>query len=166
AAGYTMKLPIEDRRLQSRKEFLDDISVSLGGYVAEKMMFDDLTTGSSNDLQIATALARDMVTKYGMSEKLGAMTFESQIGRTIFGKSLEEKEYSEKVGALIDDEVSKIMKEAYGEAQDILKKNKSILDVIAKRLIEVETIERDEFDKILVSNGIQPKQKEKIEEKG
>jgi cell division protease FtsH len=164
AAGYTLKLPLEDRRLQSRKEFLDDIAVSLGGYVAEKMMFNDLTTGSSNDLQVATALARDMVTKYGMSDKLGAMAFESQMGKPPFGGSLEEKEYSEKVGAMIDEEVSKIMKEAYEVAQGILKKYKKVLDIIAKRLVEVETIERDEFDKILISNGIQPKQKEKIEE--
>ncbi len=77
AAGYTLKLPFEDRKLQSRKEFLDDIAVSLGGYVAERMIFDDMTTGASNDLQVSTALARDMVTRYGMSEKIGPVALES-----------------------------------------------------------------------------------------
>lgn len=157
AAGYTLKLPFEDRRLQSRKEFLDDIAVSLGGYAAETMMFDDLTTGSSNDLQVSTALARDMVTKYGMSDKLGAMAFESQMGRAMFGHGLEEKDYSEKVAALIDEEVSKIMKEALQKTKNILTENQKVLDTIARRLIEVETIERNEFDQILVANGIQLK---------
>lgn len=160
AAGYTLKLPFEDKRLQSRKEFLDDIAVSLGGYAAETMMFDDLTTGSSNDLQVSTALARDMVTKYGMSEKLGAMAFEGQAGRTMFGHGLDEKEYSEEVSALIDEEVSKIMKEGLVKAQQILTEKKNVLDAIALRLIEVETIEREEFDQILVANGIQLKKKE------
>ena len=92
AAGYTLKLPIEDKRLQSQREFLDDIAVSLGGFVTEKMMFGDLTTGSSNDLQVATALARDMVTKYGMSEKMGPMAFEGAGGRALYGRGLEDKE--------------------------------------------------------------------------
>jgi len=157
AAGYTLKLPFEDRRLQSRKEFLDDIAVSLGGYAAETMLFDDLTTGSSNDLQVSTALARDMVTKYGMSERLGAMAFEGQMGRSMFGRGLDEKEYSEKVAALIDEEVSKIMKDALEQARRILTENRKVLDAIANRLIEKETIERDEFEQVLIVNGIEPK---------
>ena len=95
AAGYTLKLPLEDRKLQSRKEFLDDISMSLGGYVAEKMIFGDLTTGPSNDLQVSTALARDMVTKYGMSESLGPVALEGAGGKALFGRGEKEKEYSE-----------------------------------------------------------------------
>lgn len=161
AGGYTLKLPLEDRRLQSKKEFLDDIAVSLGGYVAERMIFNDLTTGSSNDLQVATALARDMVTKYGMSDKLGAMAFEGQMGRTMFGsRGLDDKEYSEKVGDAIDEEVSQIMKDAYDKTEKIMKDHSKVLEVIAKRLIEVETLEREEFEQILISNGIQPKKKE------
>jgi cell division protease FtsH len=162
AAGYTLKLPIEDRKLQSKKEFLDDIAMSLGGYVTEKMVFGDLTTGPSNDLQVSTAMARDMVTKYGMSENIGPVALEEASGKAIFGKGVNEKEYSEQVGALIDTEVSKIMKEAYSKAEKIITEHRPLLDIIAKRLIETETIERDEFEKILVANGIQPKKKEEV----
>jgi cell division protease FtsH len=164
AAGYTLKLPIEDRKLQSKKEFLDDIAVNLGGYVTEQMIFKDITTGSSNDLQVATALAREMVTKYGMSDKLGPIAFEGSTGKVIFGvKGFDDKDYSEKVGAEIDAEVSRIMKEAFMSATSIIKKYRKLLDIIAKRLIDVETIERDEFEKILVSNGVALKKKQDIE---
>ena len=159
AAGYTLKLPIEDRKLQSKNEFLDDIAMSLGGYVTEKLVFGDLTTGPSNDLQVSTAMARDMVTKYGMSEKLGPIALEGQGGKALFGKGVESNEYSEQVGALIDEEVSKIMREAFARAEKIVIEHRVLLDSIAKRLIEAETIERDEFEAMLVANGIQPKRK-------
>jgi cell division protease FtsH len=162
AAGYTLKLPIEDRKLQSRREFLDDIAVSLGGFVAEKMLFDDLTTGSSNDLAVATALARDMVTRYGMSEKIGPIALEESAGLSPFGGSFTERDYSEKVGAVVDSEIARIMSEAETRATDILKKNRKALDMIAKKLIEVETIERDEFEKLLIANGIVPKKKQEL----
>ena len=164
AAGYTLKLPIEDRKLQSQREFLDDIAVSLGGYVTEKMIFGDLTTGSSNDLQVATGLARDMVAKYGMSEKLGPMAFEGQLGRPIFGYGFDGgTDYSERFGAVIDDEVAQILFEASKKAEEILIKHRSALNAIAARLIETETIEREEFEKLLIANGIIPKQKQDIE---
>lgn len=163
AAGYVLKLPIEDRKLQSKKEFLDDICVSLGGYVVEKMMFDDLTTGPSNDLQVSTALARDMVTKYGMSEHLGPVALEGQGGKVLFGRGVEEKGFSEKVGAEIDAEVSKIMKEAMEKAEKTIKDNKNLLDAIAKRVMEVETMERAEFEELLKVHGVTPKQKLDIE---
>jgi cell division protease FtsH len=160
AAGYTLKLPFDDRRMQSRKTFLDDISVSLGGYIAEKMVFGDLTTGASNDLQVLTALARDMVTRYGMSEKFGAIAFEAGQGRTMFGSGLEGGEISSELAAQIDVEVQKIISDAYKKAEDTITKHRKGLDAIAKALIEVETIERDEFEKILIANGITPKKKE------
>lgn len=163
AAGYTLNLPIEDRKLQSKKEFHDDIAVSLGGYVAERQIFNDLTTGSSNDLQVATGLARDMVTKYGMSEKVGPIALEIPVGKTMYGKGLDEKEYSEKVGSEIDAEVSKIMKDALDRANKILRDYRKALDFIAKRLIETETIEREEFEQILIAHGITPKKKKDIE---
>lgn len=166
AAGYTLKLPIEDRKLQSKKEFLDDIAVSLGGYVVEKMIFDDLTTGSSNDLQVSTALARDMVTRYGMSDKIGPMALEGGRGRPLFGQGVEDKGYSEKVGSEIDSEVSRIMSEAFKKANDIIVKDRKALDAIALKLVEVETIEQAEFEKILVANGIVPKKKMDIEHAG
>jgi len=160
AAGYTLKLPIEDRKLQSKNEFLDDIAMSLGGYVTEQVVFGDLTTGPSNDLQVSTALARDMVTKYGMSENLGPIALEGAGGKALFGRGVNEKEYSEEVGSLIDKEVSKIMKDAHEKALKIITENRALLDIIAKRLVETESIERDEFENILISNGIQPKKKE------
>ena len=163
AAGYTLKLPLEDKRMQSKLEFLDDIAVSLGGYVAEKLVYGDLTTGASNDLQVLTALARDMVTRYGMSEKMGPMALEGEGGRALFGRGLGEKDYSEKVSAEIDAEVSRIVTEAYRKAEDLITKHRKALDAIAVRLIEVETIERDAFEKILIANGITPKQKQDIE---
>jgi len=162
AAGYTLKLPIEDKRLQSRNEFLDDIAMSLGGFVAEKTIFGDLTTGPSNDLQVSTALARDMVTKYGMSESLGPVALEGAGGKALFGRGVNEKEYSEEVGALIDKEVSKIMKEAHEKAEKIITDYRPLLDIIAKRLIETESIERDEFESILVANGVKIKKKEDL----
>jgi cell division protease FtsH len=162
AAGYTLKLPFEDRKLQSKNEFLDDIAMSLGGYVTEKLVFGDLTTGPSNDLQVSTALARDMVTKYGMSESLGPVALEGAGGKALFGRGVNEKEYSEQVGSLIDKEVSKIMTEAQTKAENIIAEHRPLLDVIAKRLIETESIERDEFESILIANGIQPKKKDDL----
>ncbi len=147
AAGYTLKLPFEDRRMQSKKEFLDDIAMSLGGYVAEKMVFDDVTTGASNDLMVLTNLARSMVTSYGMSDKLGTMTF---------------AEPSEKAAAEIDAEVKKIIGEAYAKAEDIITTHRKALNAIAAQLVDKETIEREEFEKLLIVNGITPKKKEEI----
>jgi cell division protease FtsH len=162
AGGYTLKLPFEDKKLQSKNEFLDDIAVALGGYVAEKAIFRDLTTGPSNDLQVSTALARDMVTKYGMSEKFGPVALESDGGRTMFGKGTNEKEYSDKVNSEIDAEVSAIINGNMQRAEKIISEHAKALHAIAKRLTEVETIEREDFEKILVANGIVPKKKEEI----
>ncbi len=163
ALGYTLKLPFEDRTLQSKNEFLDDIAMSLGGYVVEKTIFNDLTTGTSNDLQVATALARDMVTKYGMSDKIGPIALESGPGRALFGQGVSDKDYSETVGASIDSEVSKIMNEAYERAYKIIVDHRGALDAIGKALIELETLERDDFEKLLIANGIVPKRKERLE---
>ncbi len=154
AAGYTLKLPFEERKLQSRKEFLDDIAVSLGGYVAETTVFGDLTTGASNDLQVSTALARDMVTRYGMSDKIGPVALESAQGKVLFGMGVSDREYSEEVASLIDSEVSRIMSEAREVAKKCLLENKKAFEAIAKRLIETETIEREEYETILVAQGI------------
>ena len=162
AAGYTLKLPLEDKRMQSKREFLDDIAMSLGGYVAEKMVFGDVTTGPSNDLQVLTALARDMVARYGMSDKMGTVALEGEGGRALFGRGVEAHEYSEKVSAEIDAEVKKIVDEAYKKAEDIITKHRALLNTIAARLVDVETLEREEFEKILIANGITPKKKEEI----
>ncbi|MFA7309341.1 MAG: ATP-dependent zinc metalloprotease FtsH [Candidatus Paceibacterota bacterium] len=162
AAGYTLKLPFEDRKMQSRKEFLDDIAVSLGGYIAEKMVFGDITTGASNDLQVLTALARNMVARYGMSDKMGPIAFAASAQRAMFGEGVE-GEQSQEVAAAIDAEVKKIILGAHKKAEDVIKRHRGALNAIAERLVEVETIEREEFEKILIANGITPKKKEDIE---
>jgi cell division protease FtsH len=160
AGGYTLKLPIEERKLQSKKEFLDDIAVSLGGYVAEQMVFGDITTGPSNDLQVAAALARSMVTKWGMSEAIGPFALESEGGKIFYGKGFEEREYSEKMSSQIDAEVSKIINEALERTRQVMAEHKKALDAIAQKLMEVETLEQEEFEKLLIANGITPKKKE------
>ena len=160
AAGYTLTLPFEDKRMQSRKEFLDDIAKTLGGYVAEQVVFNDLTTGAGNDLQVATALARNMVARWGMSEKIGPRALESDGTPALFGMGVAGKEYSEKVAAEIDSEVEALMKEGHERARDAIKKHRKLLDAIATKLVEVETVERDEFEQILIMHGIEPKKPE------
>lgn len=152
AAGYTLKLPFDDRKMQSRKHFLDDIAGTLGGYVAEEMVFDDITTGPHNDLSVASALARDMVARYGMSE-LGPIAFEDS-------RTAGENKYSEVVAAKIDAEVARIMDEAKQKARKVLEDHRTALDAMSLKLVEVETLERDEFEKLLIANGITPKAKE------
>jgi cell division protease FtsH len=162
AGGYTLKLPFEDKKLMSRREFLDDIAVSLGGYAAEMMVYGDLTTGASNDLQVATALARNMITQYGMSEKIGPVALESPTGRVLFGMGVNDREYSERVAAEIDSEVTRIMTEDRELASKTLNANRKAFDAIAKRLIEAETIEREDYEAILVAQGIEVKKKPEV----
>jgi cell division protease FtsH len=152
AAGYTLKLPFEDRKMQSKKQFLDDIAATLGGYVAEEMLFGDVTTGPSNDLMVVTALAREMVTRYGMSDTLGPVAFGE--------RALGNEPYSEHVAMQIDAEVSRIIDEAKQRATKVINEHRDALDAIAKELTEKETIERTEFEKILIANGITPKKRE------
>ena len=161
--GYTLKLPFEDRRYQSKKEFIADIATALGGYIAERMVFNDLTTGPSSDLQTLTAIARNMVTKYGMSDKMGPIALEGTSGQVLYGGGLISKEFSEKVSGEIDEEVKRIIDGAYKTAEDILSKHRVVLDAIADKLIEVESLEREEFEKLLVMHGIKPKKKKEEE---
>jgi cell division protease FtsH len=164
AAGYTLHLPFDDKRMQSRLEFLDDIAVSLGGYIAEKLVFNDVTTGASNDLQVLTALARDMVTKYGMSQTFGPIALEYAGGRAIGGGGLDGTEQqSEAIASQIDAEVRAIIDGAHKKALEVITTHRKTLNAIAQRLVEVETIEREEFEKILIVNGITPKTKDTIE---
>ena len=158
AGGYTLKLPLNERRLMSRATFLDDIAMSLGGYVTEKEVFGDITTGPSNDLQVATAMARNMVTKYGMST-LGPMAL---VDDTVGSRVFYNKEYSEAFGEKIDAEVKRIMDEAWERARAIIVDKKHVLTVIAEELMRVESIEREEFETILIAHGITPKRKEEI----
>ena len=157
AAGYTLKLPDEDRKMHSKKEFLDDIAMTLGGYVTEQMVFDDLTTGPSNDLQVVANLARDMVTKYGMSDVLGPVAFEGSGGRMIGGGVSEDRGYSPQIAKAIDDEVNKIIQDGMDKAKEILTKYRTALDNISVRLAEVETLEREEYEALLKREGVEIK---------
>lgn len=159
AGGYTLKLPLEERRLQSKKEFIDDIAMSLGGYVAEKMIFGDITTGPSSDLQVATNLARAMVTRWGMSDVIGPVSLGTEGGKIGWGESLE-KAYSETIATKIDSEVSRIINDGIKSAEKVLSENKKALASIANKLIEVETLEQEEYEKLIVAHGIVLKKKD------
>ena len=150
AAGYTLKLPIEDKHLHSRSEFIDELAVLLGGYVAEKSVFKELTTGASNDLQRATELAHRLVTKYGMSEKLGPRTFGGREEMVFLGREMTTgKDYSEEIATQIDKEVSKFLNTAFNTAKKIITQKRKKLDQIANTLIKNETIERKEFERLM-----------------
>ena len=161
AGGYTLKLPLEERRLQSKKEFIDDIAMSLGGYVAEQITFGDITTGPSSDLQVATNLARAMVTRWGMSDLIGPIALVDSGGRSQFGE-MQEREFSENVSTKVDGEVSRIINDGLKTAQKVLEEHKKAFTAIALKLIEVETLEQEEYEKILTAHGIMLKKKEDI----
>ncbi len=152
AAGYTLRLPEEDRHFKTKSQFLGDITVLLGGYTAEKIVFKDITTGASDDLRKASDIARALVTKYGMSDKIGPVAFGSGTETVFLGREITtEKEYSEEVAQEIDKEVRKIVESAYKKAQDILKKHKKALDKLAEILLDKEIIEKEEFEKIIAN---------------
>ncbi len=159
AGGYTLKLPLEERRLQSKREFIDDIAMSLGGYVAEKMIFGDITTGPSSDLQVATNLARAMVTRWGMSDVIGPVALAGSGGKIRFGEEVD-REHSEEMSKKIDAEVSRIISDGLVSAEKVLAEHKKAFVAIASKLIEVETVEQEEYEKILVAHGILLKKKE------
>ncbi len=159
AGGYTLKLPLEERKLQSKKEFIDDIAMSLGGYVAEQMMFGDITTGPSSDLSVATNIARAMVTRWGMSDLIGPVALTDSPGSSIYGER-SEKEFSESVSTKVDAEVSRIINDGLKTAEQVLNEHKKAFTAIAHKLIEVETLEQEEYEKILIAHGILLKKRE------
>jgi cell division protease FtsH len=144
AGGYTLKTPIEDRSFYFRKEFLDELASILGGYAAEKLIFKDITTGASNDLEIATDLAKQLVLKFGMSEKIGPISFSRTQREFTF-----EKEYSEKTAEIIDIEVKNILDQAFKKAFKVLELKKDKLEKIAQYLIKKEVIEKKQFEKLI-----------------
>jgi len=149
AAGYTMALPIEDRTLQSRKKLVAEMIGLMGGRAAEQIVFDDYTSGASNDIQRVTKIARNMVTQLGMSEKMGPMIYGQKEEMVFLGREIsEQRDYSEKVAETIDGEVKRLVNEAYQQSTAILIKYRDKLDAIANRLLEVETISKKEFEEI------------------
>ncbi len=149
AGGYTLAVPSEDKTLHSREYYYDELSMLLGGYASEKLIFSDITTGPSNDLERATQMARNMVTRYGMS-RLGARTFGKKEELVFLGREMhEEKNYSEKTAESIDMEVSRLIDEAFKRATDILMRRRETLETLAQTLLQKETIEKDEFESIV-----------------
>ena len=146
ALGFTMPLPEEDRLLYERSKFRDDLAGLMGGRVAEEEVFGDVTTGASNDLERVTALARKMVTQFGMSDALGPQTFGEKEELVFLGREIgEQRNYSEEVAEAIDREVRRLVEEAYGRAREIIRSYRARLDEVARRLIERETLDAAEF---------------------
>ncbi|MFA6753989.1 MAG: ATP-dependent zinc metalloprotease FtsH [Candidatus Paceibacterota bacterium] len=153
AAGYTIQLPKEERRIKSKKEFLADMATLLGGYCAERIIFNETTTGASSDLRRVSDLARKLVKEYGMSS-LGPVSFGEKEELVFLGKEIsEQRNYSEKIAAVIDSEVEKFVKAAEKKAMEVLTKRKKTLERIAGALIEKETIEREEYEKLIKETG-------------
>jgi cell division protease FtsH len=149
AGGYTLKLPEEDKRLHTRSEFWGELATLLGGYVAELVKFEELTTGASNDLKKATTLARRIVTEFGMSE-LGPVTFGQKDEYVFLGKELHEaRNYSEATAAKIDEQISKLMATARSKAEEILHRYQDKLEVVAQTLMQKETIDRVLFEELM-----------------
>ncbi len=150
AGGYTIKLPTEDKRFHSKSDFVADLAVLLSGHAIEKMVFSDITTGASSDLKRATYLARSIVTEFGMSEKIGPRTFGDSGGMVFLGKDLAaQRDYSEKTAESIDEEISRFINEAYEVAEKVIKDNMDKVEKLVKVLMERETIEAEEFAKLM-----------------
>jgi cell division protease FtsH len=149
ALGYTMALPQEDRYLQSKTEFEDKIAGLLGGNVAERMIFGDTTTGASNDIEKATDLARRMVTEFGMSDKLGPLSFGKRDELVFLGREIgEQRNYSDDVARMIDEEVRAIIDRAYDRATDVLTTHRDRLVNLAEKLVAQETVDSEEFEQL------------------
>jgi cell division protease FtsH len=149
AEGYTLAVPMEDRRLTPRRKLMADMIGLLGGRAAEELVFDDITSGASNDIERVTQLARSMVTRLGMSTELGPMVYGQKEELIFLGREIsEQRDYSEAVAEKIDQEVRKLVNEAYARAKEIVQTYRDRLDAVALRLLEVETITRDEFERI------------------
>jgi len=156
ALGYTMALPTEDRYLQSKTEFEDKIAGLLAGNAAEKLIFGDTTTGSSNDIEKATDVARRMVTEFGMSEKLGPLAFGKRDELVFLGREIgEQRNYSDDVAKTIDEEVRAIVDRGYTRAMEVLNEHKSRLTGLAEKLVAEETVDSEEFEKLF--NDLPPK---------
>jgi cell division protease FtsH len=149
ALGYTMVLPDEDKYSTTRNEMLDQLAYMLGGRAAEELVFHDPTTGAANDIEKATATARAMVTQYGMTERLGAIKFGSETSEPFLGKEMgHQRDYSEEVAGLVDEEVKQLIETAHNEAWEILVENRDVLDNLVLSLLEKETLGKEEIAEV------------------
>ena len=155
AAGYTMPLPENDNLFNTKGKMLQDIMVALGGRIAEEQIFDDITTGASQDIKQATNIARAMVTKYGMSEKVGMINYYQDNDEVFVGRDLGHsgREYGENIARIIDDEVKRIIDECYDRAKSILETYNNVLHSCAQELLKKEKITRDEFEQLFFVEG-------------
>ena len=153
AGGYTLALPEEDRNYTTRSHYENQLAMALGGHVAEELVFDEMSTGPGNDIQKVTQIARAMVTRFGMSEKLGPRTFGRKEELVFLGREIsEQRDYSEKVAEEIDEEVRRIISQAHERARKILSEHRAKLDQLARRLLEVETLEGETLRKLMASD--------------
>lgn len=153
ALGYTLNSPTEDRFLMSRDEILDDVAMMLGGRTAEELIFGELTSGASDDLERATKLVRKMITEWGMSERLGPMTYGTKQDQVFLGRDLmRERNYSENVAAEIDEEIRTTITECHERARQLLEERMGKLHKLTERLLEKETVEREEFVALVEEN--------------
>ena len=149
AGGMTISLPAEERSYISKSYLLDEIVALLGGRTAEKLILGDISTGASNDIQRASNMARKMVAVYGMSDKIGMISFESGQDEIFIGRSMaQQRTYSEKIAAEIDDEIKAIIDESSRRCEEILRKYEDKLHIIAQYLLEHETMEAEEFEAV------------------
>ena len=152
AGGYTMYRPTEDKSFMSRTEMVENIISLLGGRVAEQLIIGDISTGASNDIERATKIARSMVTKYGMSQRVGTIMLGQDQGEVFLGRDFaQSKEYSEETAAIVDEEVKSIVDFAYKKAEEILREHVDKLHRVAGVLLEKEKIDGEEFDEIFNS---------------
>ena len=150
ALGYTISLPTEDKFLTTRAELNDTMAMTLGGRAAEEIVFGEITTGASNDIEKVTATAKQMVMRFGMSEKLGPRVFGHDHGQPFLGREFSsEPDYSDELAREIDDEIRRIVEAAHQQAKDILSKNREALTTISELLLKRETIEAEEFEALL-----------------
>ncbi|MBT9258846.1 MAG: ATP-dependent zinc metalloprotease FtsH [Clostridiales bacterium] len=150
ALGVTMQLPIEDRYLITRQEVLNQVTYALGGRAAEELVFGEVTSGASNDMERATQLVRRMITEWGMSERLGPITYGNRLDTPFLGRDIvRDRSYSEEVAAVIDEEIADTIRKCYDRAKQLLQEHRRQLDELAKRLLEKETVEGPELDEIL-----------------
>lgn len=159
AAGYTMPLPEKDEMFNTKGKMLQDITVSLGGRVAEEMIFDDITTGASQDIRQATAVAKSMVTKFGMSEALGLINYDNDSDEVFIGRDWghSSRGYGEQVATTIDMEVKRIVDECYAKAKHIIKEHEDVLEACAALLLQKEKITRDEFEALFEGRKVEEK---------
>jgi cell division protease FtsH len=158
ALGYTMVLPDEDRYSTTRNQMLDQLAYTMGGRAAEELVFHDPTTGASNDIEKATALARAMVTQYGMTEKLGAIKLGTSDAAPFLGRDYgHQRDYSEHLASVVDSEIRSLIETAHQEAYEILVENRSILDALVEELLEKETLQKEEIEVIFKRVASRPK---------